>query len=176
MVDVPLRGSNGKHNWFWCLHQNKALHPTDTLVRMYYQSVGRNCNFIIGEVITPEGLVPEADIQQLSEFGKEIRKRFGKSVAMASGRGATLEVVLPSARKIDHVITMEDIAQGERVREYVLEGKQGDQWITLACGSRVGHKRINQVKLLEVSRVRLRCTSFVAEPLIRKLAGYGMTA
>ena len=54
---------------------------------MYYGSVGRGCNLILNGNIDRDGLVPEADMKRLKEFGDEIRRRFGKSVAETSGRG-----------------------------------------------------------------------------------------
>jgi alpha-L-fucosidase len=171
MVDVPLRGANGKHNWFWYPNQDDAVHPLDSLVRMHYQSVGRNCNFIIGEVITPDGLVPDADIKRLAELGKELRRRFGRSLAETRGRGELVELQLPQPRKVDHVIIMEDIAQGERIRKYVVEGlTPNNQWTRLCEGESVGHKRIESVEAREVARVRLRILKSTAIPLIRNLS------
>ncbi len=174
MVDVPLRGANGVHNWFWWPNQDHALEPTDSLVRMYYQSVGRNCNFIIGGVITSEGLVPEADALRLREFGKEIQQRFGRPLAETSGEGNVVELRLPQPSRITHAVIMEDIAQGERIRQYVVEGLvSGDHWEKLGAGQSVGHKRIQQFAPVEVARVRLKVTAARARPRIRKLAVYG---
>jgi len=35
MVDVPLRGSRGVHNWFWAPNQDHAADSTEKLVKMY---------------------------------------------------------------------------------------------------------------------------------------------
>ena len=75
------------HNWFWAPNQDHAVQPTETLVRMYDQSVGRNCNFVIGAVIKPDGTLPEVDAQRLAEFGAEIKRRYGKPVAETKGEG-----------------------------------------------------------------------------------------
>ena len=48
MVDIPLRGANGVHNWFWNPDQDNAIEPTSRLMEMYDRSVGRNCNFGTG--------------------------------------------------------------------------------------------------------------------------------
>jgi alpha-L-fucosidase len=110
------------------------------------------------------------------EFGKEIRKRFDKPLARTEGKGATVELTLPRPATIDHVVVMEDIVQGERIREYQIEGMVGaDTWRTLCAGQSVGHKRIQQFDPVEVAKVRLRTLQSAAEPLIRALAVYQAT-
>jgi alpha-L-fucosidase len=74
------------------------------------------------------------------------------------------------------VVIMEDIAQGERVREYVVEGREaGGAWQPLCKGSAIGHKRIERFEPVEVGRLRLRVAKAVARPCIRRLAAYRST-
>ena len=85
-----------------------------------------------------------------------------------------LELDLPYAQKIDHVMLMEDIRQGERVRQYVVEGLvPGNRWQQLCEGISIGHKRIQQFDAIEVSKLRFRVTESVAEPSIRSFAAGG---
>ena len=171
MVDVPLRGANGMHNWFWSPGQEKAVQPTDTLVRMYEQSVGRNCNFVLGAVIQPDGMLPEPDARRFAEFGAAIRRRYGKAVGETTGAGSLVELKLPMPAKLDTIVAMEDISQGERVREYVIEGRTpGGEWENLGTGWSIGHKRIQGFARRELAAVRLRLTRSIAEPRIRRLA------
>ena len=173
MVDVPLRGAKGVHNWFWKPGQDHAAYSADRLVKMYYESVGRNCNLIIGEVVASDGLVPAADIERLAELGKEVRRSFGKPVAQADGAGGTVELKLPKPRRIDQVVIMEQIALGERIRRYEVEGLlAGNRWQTLCAGQSIGHKRIQRFDAVEVAAVRLKATESAATPQIRRLAVY----
>ncbi|HUU89730.1 MAG TPA: alpha-L-fucosidase [Phycisphaerae bacterium] len=172
MVDVPLRN----HNWFWKPDQDQAAYSTDRLVKMYDESVGRNCNFIIGEVVTSDGLVPASDIERLAEFGKETRRRFGNPVAQTAGAGGTVELKMPKPTRIDHVVIMEQIARGERIRRYEVEGLvAGNRWQTLGEGQSVGHKRIQRFDAVEAAAVRLKTTESVATPQIRQLAVHDTT-
>lgn len=58
-------------------------------------------------------------------------------------------------------------------RRTFLEGRVGgDAWQTLATGSCIGHKRIEQIKPTEVAAIRLRITQCRATPMIRKLTAY----
>lgn len=167
MADAPLRD----HNWFWKPGQQKNVHSVDDLLAMYMASVGHNCNLILGEVITPEGLVPEYDIRRLAELGREVKRRFGTPVAETAGHGYTVELALAQPARINHMIAMEDIDEGERIRAYVLEGRvAGGSWQPLCKGECVGHKRIQSFDRVEVAAVRLRVDKAIATPRIRQLA------
>ena len=171
MVDVPLRGANKIHNWFWAPNQDQAVQPTENLVRMYEQSVGRNCNFVIGAVIKPDGSLPEVDARRLAEFGAEIKRRYGQPVAETKGEGETLELLLSKPAQLDAVMIMEDIARGERVREYLIEGRvSGGEWAQLGTGQSIGHKRIQSFLRQQLAAVRLRFAKSIAPPAIRRLA------
>ncbi len=145
-------------------------------VEIYYGSVGNNCNLLINAAPGPDGLIPEAQLKRFREFGAEIQRRFGKSLAETTGQGNTLELKLVKPTKIDHVILMEKITEGERVREYVLEGKVGETWQKIGGGTCIGHKRIERITPVEVTAVRLNVLKSAATPLIRKLAVYNTQA
>ena len=68
-------------------------------------------------------------------------------------------------------MVMEDIAYGERVRAYEVEGLvAGNTWQKLCDGVSVGHKRIQQFDRIEVAKIRFRATTSVAMPKILRLA------
>ena len=74
--------------------------------------------------------------------------------------------------RIDHAIAMEDIRQGERIREYAVEGRRDGVWTELVRGESVGHKRIDRFGPVTVDAVRLRTLRSAGQPIIRKLAVY----
>ena len=167
--DVPLPG----HEWFWTPSQRKDITPLPRLIDMYYRSVGRNCNLLLNATPGPDGLIPEANLRHYAEFGREIRRRFETPLAETSGEGEVVELKLPRLHKIDHVVCMEDITRGERVRAYEIDGLEvGGAWTKLCDGISIGHKRIQKFDPKEISSVRLRVTKSVARPLIRRLAVY----
>ncbi len=169
--DVPVRN----HDWFWKPDSAQKLYSVDELMDMYYRSVGRNCNLLLNANPNPDGLVPEADFQRYVEFGKEIRRRFAKPVARTRGQSSLIEMKLLRPTAIDHIVLMEDIRLGERIRSYQVEGMTGpDTWQTLCTGQSVGHKRIESFDPTEVAKVRLRILDSVADPLVRELAAYSV--
>lgn len=170
--DVPVRN----HDWFWKPEGEKRLYSDAHLIDMYYNSVGRNCNLLLNANPNLDGLVPEQDFEKYVTFGKEIHRRFDHSVAETSGKGRVLELTLPQAQTINHVTIMEDIAHGERIHAYRVEGQiPNGEWHPLCDGISVGHKRIQMFDRTAVSRIRLQVTDAVAEPMIRQLAVYDVS-
>ena len=172
IVDIPLRGYRG-HNWFYKPGQDHIVYSPEVLLGKYYTSVGRNANLVIGVVIKPDGSIPEADAKSLTEFGKLLRERFAKPVAVVENvDGNTIDLPLPEPTEIDHVILQEQIAHGERVRDHVVEGRVGEEWVELAEGKVIGHKWIYRFKPKTVSSLRLRVSESLAPPMIRSFACY----
>jgi len=162
---------NGR--WFPAKGKMAPPRSLNNLMKIYYESVGRNANLLLNCSPGPDGLVAESHMKRYKEFGREIRRRFDNPVAETQGVGDTVELALKKPAAIDHVILMEDIAHGERVREYAIEGiVSGNKWEKLGDGLSVGHKRIQGFKPVEVARVRFRATKSVAAPIIRRLAAF----
>lgn len=167
-VDVTLKD----HNWFWSPDNHKNLRSLNQLMEIYYTSVGRGGLLLLNAAPDTTGLIPPEDMSLYKQFGDEINRRFGKSLASTAGNGDELELKLGKATKIDHVIIQEDIVFGERVREYVIEGHIEGNWKELAKGSSVGYKRIEKFDEVELDAVRVRFTAFSYPPVIKNLAVY----
>lgn len=169
--DVSLRPG-----WFYHTSEDDKVKPLDQLMDIYYRSVGRNSNLLLNVPPDRRGLIHENDVRRLRELGHEIRRRFGKGLAETSGKGNLIELILREPTVIDHVLLMERVTEGERVRDFVVEGKAGNGWTELCKGQIIGHKRIDRIKPVEVSAVRFRCLQSVAEPRLRKFAVYSAEA
>jgi alpha-L-fucosidase len=165
------------HFWFWNSKPERKLRSLDELMDCYYRSVGHGAVLLLNQTPDTTGLIPEADARQAAAFGAEVQRRFGKCLAETSGSGPELELVLDKPNLVDHVVTMEDIREGERIREYVVEGRSGTEWKTLARGTAVGHKKIDRFDgPVEISALRLRCTSSQGVPRVRRLAAFHVGA
>ncbi len=166
-VDCRIRSK-----WFWNSYNADTLKSVDKLMDMYYNSVGHSSVLLLNMTPDKSGQMPQADVKRAAEFGAEIKRRFGKSIAETSGKGDIIELTLDKATVIDHAIIMEDITKGERVRQYVIEGLIDGQWKKIVEGISIGHKKIDQFAPVAVDAVRIRVTKSAAKPLIRKLAVY----
>ena len=111
-------------------------------------------------------------MKRLKEWGDEIKRRFETSIASTSGKGEKVTLKLERPTTINHVIIQEDIRQGERIRNYEIEGLVQGKWTVLAKGESVGHKRIEQIKDVEVSRIRIKVLNSDREPQIKSLEVY----
>ena len=170
MSDAPLRGYKG-HEWFWEPGDENLIYPLEKLVDMYTKSVGRNSTLILG--ITPDttGNIPKPDVNRLKEFGNEIQKKFGAIISEA-GNFLPLQIKIPDETKITTIIIQEDIEYGERVRKYIIKGLKEGLWIQLSEGSCIGHKRIEIIDPIEVSKIKLEIVESTAKPKIKFIGVY----
>lgn len=171
--DARLRST-----WFWSTKGEGTIKSVDRLMETYESSVGHGAVLLLNNTPDRTGRIPEADERRCAEFGAEVKKRYGTIAAETSGTGREVSLRLGAPATIDRVVTMEDIAQGERVRRYVIEGRGGsvgEEWKELASGAAIGHKKFDRVGPVEVVEVRLRVLEAAAEPVIRRLAVFRAT-
>lgn len=177
MADTPLRGYNGRHEWFWEPGDDgRALYPLENLMDMYEKSVGRNATLIVGLTPNPDGLIPEGDVNRLKEWGQEITRRFGTPLAQTSGQTKRLSLKMKGKPTANYYILQEEIALGERIRAYRIEARTGGKWVTVAQGASVGHKRIEAFDPIEASEFRVVVEQCTDTPQIRNFAIYHVTA
>ncbi len=167
-VDVSMR----RPNWFWSTTDERNLLTLDQLTEIYYRSVGRGAQLLLNIPPDRTGHIAAADAARAKQFGDEVRRRFGASVAETHGTGREVVLRLPSRAMVDHVVIEEDLRGGERVRGYRLWGRTAGTWVPLGLGSAIGHKRIQPVPPIAVDAVRLEVTESSAAPRIRRLAAF----
>ena len=167
-VDVSIR----RPDWFWSTKNEKNVLTPDELLSIYYRSVGRGTQLLLNIPANRHGLLAKPDCASARKFGMEIQARFGKPLAATTGSGAEVTLKLSAPTQIDTVILQEDVAKGERVRRYRIEGHAGGTWHALGEGTSIGHKRIQPVDPITVDALRIVTTKSAATPLIRNLAAF----
>lgn len=86
--DVSIRPG-----WFWHAAQNDKVKSVETLLDIYYESVGRGCNLLLNLPPDRRGLLYETDVARLRAFGQTLRATFrtdlarGKTVTASNVRG-----------------------------------------------------------------------------------------
>ncbi|MBN3583294.1 alpha-L-fucosidase [Algoriphagus aestuarii] len=171
MSDAPLRGYGG-HDWFWEPGRDGIIYPLEKLVHMYYNSVGHNSSLIMGLTPNADGLLPDADVNRLKEFGDEIKRRFENQIATTFGNGNTIHLKLSKTQQVNQLVLMEEISNGERVRKFLVEAKTKQGWKTIFEGSVIGHKFIHQFEKMEVSDLRLKILDSKGEAQIKEFSVY----
>jgi len=159
--------------WFWREGEDATLYSLKHLQECYLTSVGRNSNLLFGMVIDDRGLVPDADQQRFAEFGDWVKAFHARTLAETAGTGDSLVLELPATATVDHLVLREDIAQGERVRQYRVEARTDGVWHELATGSCIGHQHIQPVPPTACDALRWTCLESVGQPAITRFAALG---
>lgn len=171
-TDFALRKNAFEGGWFWHSGEDARIRPLDDMMSRYRESVGRNTNMILGIVVDNRGLVPDADVKRLEEFGAEVKKQFSNVKGSTSGKGNNYEIRFSTPQSVNHIVIMEDISKGERVRQYKLFGMENGVWKPLSEGSCIGHKRIETLKGEKFSAIRMEIAKSDGQPVIKKIICY----
>ena len=187
-ADTPLH----KEHWFWHPNDEGTLKSLDELISVYEDTVGRGGQLMLGIAPDRRGLLPEADIKRLQEFGDAVRQRFGENLiakshiskndteaaldgdpdtfwsAPVGSHHAVLEADFSRPITFDHSLVMEWLNNGQRIEKFRIEAWAGNRWNTVVEGQAIGHKRIDRFTLITASRVRLNILSSSAEAHIRE--------
>lgn len=144
---------------------------------MYHDTVGANSVMELDFAIDRTGNIDPMHAQRYREFGDWIQSCYGTVVA-TTGWSVTDSMILEipsSAAAVDRIAIQEDIAQGQRITEFVVEYQSSDtsSWLPFASGTAVGHKRIAIATVTgQVSRLRLNITGGVELPANVTLAAF----
>lgn len=160
------------HFWFWSPENAKKQKTLSDLMEIYYHSAGRGGVLLLNTSPNTDGRIPAEDIRLLERFGKEIDRRFTKPLAECNGEGNELVLELEEAAVINHVMLMEDIRGGERVRRYRLEAEVNGAWQEIGAGFQIGRKRIVVVEPVKAERIRLVIDKAADTPLLRRMAAF----
>ncbi|MEP6626407.1 MAG: alpha-L-fucosidase [Ginsengibacter sp.] len=155
MADAPLRGYNGRHEWFWEPGDDSHIEPLENLVNMYYKSVGRNATLVLG--LTPDnaGLIPQSDVDRLKEFGTAIKEIFDNPLASVHGSGKILIMRFKETQNVNQISLGEDISKGERIMKYSIEALIERKWKLVCEGTSVGNKRIQKFAAIKTKSLKL---------------------
>lgn len=164
-------------SWFWRPGSDARVLSLAALTEIYYLSLGRSANLLLN--ITPDdhGVIPEAQMKRLAEFGDDIRARFGHPLAVTSGAltepVGSLSLSLGGETTVDHIRLREDIRGGERVRKFKVSGRTtGGEWFTLTTGTHIGARQIIPFAPKAASELKLEIIESVGPASIQEFAAF----
>lgn len=164
------------HFWFWSPKAEKKRRNVHQLMNIYCKSVGRGGKLLLDSSPDTTGLISKGDVKIYKAFGQEIKRQFGNPIAEVKNKtGYSVEIDLPRPEPISCSMLMEDYRQGQRIRQYLIEGYVNHHWKEIANGISVGYKRINVFPPVVLQKVRLRIAQSVGTPLIRKFSLFNNT-
>jgi len=170
-IDLPLLANKG-HKWFWAPNTDSMILSSDQLVDIYYRTVGRGGIMLLNSTPDTTGLIPNSHVNVYKTFGDIIKNRFNNPSGSINGKGEEFEIAFEKPTLINHAIIQEEIAYGQRVRGYTLEGFYSNKWNLIYSGSSIGTKKIDVFNSVLVSKIRLTITSSIAVPIIKNFSSY----
>ena len=192
-VDTPLH----RLEWFWHPDSDQTLKSVDELMDIWENSVGRGGQLMLGLAPNRHGLLPEADVNRLKEFGQALQARYGADKnllrqrlaaaphdtnleaaldgnpdtfwsAPEGSRHAVLEVDFAHPMRFDHALTMEWLNDGQCVQKYAVEAWLHGAWTPVAQAEAIGHMKIDRFAPVTAAKVRLNIRSSACTARIRE--------
>lgn len=154
--------------------RNGLIHPTDSLNAVsFHQRVQKEL---------ADNLLSSAKVSAFDERGGQFKVRAvtdGKyDTYWATNDGVTtadLTFTFSQPTKMNRVMIQEYVPLGQRVKSFVVEYKEGDQWLSVKCNEEtttVGYKRLLRFEMIETEELRIRFTDARACLCINEVGAY----
>jgi len=179
--EVDTSGAIWTGGWFW--HPGKKpKNSSNRNVDLYYRSVGMGANLIVNLPPDNRGLIQQDMADTAEKFGEEIKRRFAHPVAERDDipAGDTVELSWEKPSRINTIITMENIIDGQKVAAYTMEAMVNGKWTSLNPANyftnapaafnqspgfkTIGHKKIDRIEPVITTRIRFHCIKCVQPP------------
>jgi alpha-L-fucosidase len=172
-VDVSIRPG-----WFYHADQDERVRSLANLVNIYYRSVG--CNSVLLLNIPPDkrGLIHEVDVQRIKELSTYIGKTFANNYvengnqSWVAETGQSKEYNVKAGSMVNTFLIQEDIAQGQRVEDFLVEVYSNGDWQYAAEGTTVGYKRLLRFSDCQPEKIRVTIRSTRATANITNIGLY----
>lgn len=142
--------------WFYHDTEDDRVRSTETLLDIWYRTVGGNSKLLLNIPPDRRGLFHEVDVQRLKEMGEYIRRTFAHNLAEKAtitadlddgyhlpdallensydryykpfdgDNAVTLTIRLPEAKEVSHAVIKEHIPMSQRVEAYAIDVKEAD--------------------------------------------------
>ena len=157
-TDVSIRPG-----WFYHPAEDAKVKSVQNLVDLYFTSVGRNSKLLLNVPPTRAGLLHETDVARLAGMARDRAVLFRDDITRGhppqwrpSTDGSWVgEIDFGRERAVSITDLREDIARGQVVSEYTVEGATGNTWRELARGTTVGYRKLDRFEPVRVHRLRV---------------------
>ncbi|WP_269523646.1 alpha-L-fucosidase [Coraliomargarita parva] len=193
--DFPLRPG-------WFFHEHEAPKSADTLLDLYFKSIGRGCSINLGLAPDRRGRICDEDIKVLTAWNEDIKKLFSHNLACESssifanssdekcsasalidGKPDTFwmptdnaapafTIDFKQAIKFNTIDLSEFVELGQRVEEFAVDIWQDGRWQELATSTSIGYRRLLLTRTTTSDKVRVRFTQTAAAPAISHFGLY----
>ena len=165
-TDVSIRPG-----WFYHEEEDSKVRSGKDLVNLYYNSVGRNSLLLLNIPPNKKGLFAERDVKSLYDFRSILDETFKENLAAGNIIKTLTDKQLKSFVQLkdqqpyvldfkknisfDRISLQENIANGQRNEEALLEYWDGKTWKELSRFTTVGHKKLLRIPVITTSKVRM---------------------
>lgn len=160
-TDVSIRPG-----WFWRESENDKVKSVDELLKIYYESVGRNSLLLLNVPPDVTGRIHPVDSVRLMEFRAALDEIFADDLAAGAKlrrKGDCWTLTMAEPVTFNRVVLEEDIASGQIIAAFTIEvmGEDGN-WTGIASETTIGHKRIVPVPDVTACGVRIKVRETIA--------------
>ena len=169
-TDVSIRPG-----WFWKASETPRVKSVQQLLKIYYESVGRNSLLLLNVPPDERGHIDPVDSTRLMEFRTALDAIFADNLADGARirrKADTWTVTLDGEKAFNRLVLQEDIALGQRIAAFTVEALTADGWTPVAEETTVGFKRIVLLPDVTASAIRIRVDETLAKPIISQIALY----
>ena len=160
-TDVSIRPG-----WFWRESENDRVKSVDELLKIYYESVGRNSLLLLNVPPDDRGRIHPVDSTRLMEFRAALDAIFANDLAKGAKlrrKGDCWTLSMPEPVTFNRVVLEEEIASGQKIAAFTIEAlDQEGNWTGIASETTIGHKRIVPVPAVTTSGVRIKVAETIA--------------
>lgn len=171
-VDVSIRPG-----WYYHDSQDSLVKTPQKLIDIYYSSVGKNSLLLLNLPPDKRGLIHENDVQSLKDMKRILHQTFtnnllnGAKSAMCNTKELTdgeldtywqgsakknsIEITFDKKVEFDRLLLQENITEGQRVEDFVLECWIDNSWVTVTEGTTIGYKRILRFDSVSCDKARI---------------------
>ena len=163
---APTTVALSEGGWMWS--GERKSEPLGRTMQAYYETIGQGANLIVNLTPDRRGLVPDNLVVAAKAFGDEIKRRFSKPITSSNSKEPMQVIKFDQPIKFNHVVTMEDLQDGQKIAQYTIEAEINGQWKTIVEGKTIGHKRIDQFEPVTATALRFTVTKSIVQPAVMR--------
>lgn len=193
--DVSIRPG-----WFYHAGEDSKVKSLAKLMEIYFASVGRNSVLLLNVPPDRRGLMADADVNRLKEFGAAVQglrdgkiapaplaaqanNEFGSGKAFDgnldtfwmpgdAAKTGTLSLDFGVPHEFNVLNVQEALPLGERVTKYKIEGEVNGTWQVLARGTIIGQRSLLPIPKATARSLRLVIEDAKATPCIAEFSAH----
>jgi alpha-L-fucosidase len=169
-TDVSIRPG-----WFWKASETPRVKSVQHLLKIWYESVGRNSLLLLNVPPDDRGHIDPVDSTRLMELRGALDTIFADDLAGGARirrKGNSWTVKLNGEKTFNRLVLKEDLPLGQRIAAFTVEALTAGGWQEVARETTVGFKRIVLLPDVTATAVRIRVDESLAKPFITHIALY----